>query len=125
MPGEIATYLLGAQGGAEDDFARLYALTNPVLVRYLRVTADADPAVLAMGAWATALHQLQVCPPEDDAWLELLVGSARIAPPAAGMTDRRSPPDGPRPRRSRRPGPRHRGAADLPARRGGRAGAWG
>jgi hypothetical protein len=83
VPGEIATYLLGAQGGAEDDFARLYEATNPVLLRYLRVTTDADPAVLALGAWATALRRLKVCPPDDDAWLELVVGSAREA--AAGL----------------------------------------
>ncbi len=83
MPGEIATYLLGAQGGIEDDFARLYAATNPVVLRYLRVTTDADqPADLALGAWSTALHQLKVCPADDDAWLEVVVGSAREA--AAG-----------------------------------------
>jgi hypothetical protein len=84
VPGEIATYLLGAQGGIEDDFARLYAATNPVVLRYLRVTtdADADPADLALGAWSTALHQLKVCPADDDAWLEVVVGAAREA--AAG-----------------------------------------
>ena len=84
VPGEIATYLLGAQGGNEDDFARLYAATNPALLRYLRVTtdADADPADLALGAWSTALLQLKVCPADDDAWLEVIVGAAREA--AAG-----------------------------------------
>ena len=76
MPGEIATYLLGAQGGVADDFARLYEATNPVLLRYLRVTADGDHRRLARTPWATALPQLQVCPPDDDAWLELVVGSA-------------------------------------------------
>ena len=89
MPGKIATYLLGAQGGAEDDFARLYEATNPVLLRYLRVTVDADPAELAdlaLGAWAIALRQLKVCPADDDAWLELVVGSAREA--AAGRLGR-------------------------------------
>ena len=79
VPGEIATYLHGAQGGVADDFARLHAATNPVLLRYLRVTADGDHAELARTAWAAALPQLQVCPPDDDAWLELVVGAARTA----------------------------------------------
>lgn len=79
VPGEIAIYLLGAQGGVADDFARLHAATNPVLLRYLRVTADGDHAELARTAWTTALPQLQVCPPDDDAWLELVVGAARTA----------------------------------------------
>lgn len=79
MPGEIATYLLGAQGGTEDDFARLYEATNPVLVRYLRVTTDADPADVALATWSTVLGQLMACTPDDDAWLELVVGSARVA----------------------------------------------
>ena len=79
MPGEIATYLLGAQGGVADDFARLHAATNPLLLRYLRVTADGDHAELARTAWVTVLPQLQVCPPDDDAWLELVVGAARTA----------------------------------------------
>src|SRR5689334_20802180 len=79
VPGEITTYLLGAQGGVADDFARLHAVTNPVLLRYLRVTADGDHEELARTAWTAALPQLQVCPPDDDAWLELVVGAARTA----------------------------------------------
>ncbi|NYG08033.1 hypothetical protein BJ986_002520 [Phycicoccus badiiscoriae] len=82
MPWEIATYLLGAQGGVEDDFARLYDVTNPVLVRYLRVITDAGPdelAELALGAWTAALPQLTACPPDEDAWLELVIGSAAVA----------------------------------------------
>lgn len=79
MPGEIATYLLGAQGGVADDFARLHAATNPVLLRYLRVTADGDHAELARTAWVTVLPQLPVCPPDEDAWFELVVGAARAA----------------------------------------------
>jgi hypothetical protein len=89
VPGEIATFLLGAQGGIEQDFARLYEATNPVLVRYLRVTADGDPADLALDAWATALARLKECPADDDAWLELVVGSARVA---AGSSLRRVHP---------------------------------
>ena len=90
MPWEIATYLLGAQGGVEDDFARLYAATNPVLMRYLRVTTDADPAALsdlALGAWTAALPQLMACPPDEDAWLELIIGSARAAAAGSLRTD--------------------------------------
>jgi hypothetical protein len=84
VPGEIAIYLLGAQGGVADDFARLYAVTNPVLLRYLRVTADGDHDELARAAWTSVLPQLQVCPPDDDAWLELVVGAARTAVLAGG-----------------------------------------
>jgi hypothetical protein len=99
VPWEIATYLLGAQGGVEDDFSRLYAATNPVLMRYLRVTTDADPAALAdlaLGAWTAALPQLMACPPDEDAWLELIIGSARAA--AAGSlrtADGSTPPENP------------------------------
>jgi DNA-directed RNA polymerase specialized sigma24 family protein len=85
VPWEIATYLLGAQGGAEADFARLYEATNPILVRYLRVTTDAEGeelAELALGTWTTALPQLMACPPDEDAWLELVIDSARVV--AAG-----------------------------------------
>src|SRR5689334_10333456 len=79
VPGEIATYLLGAQGGDEDAFARLYAATNPVLVRYLRVVSDQDAAALALATWPTLLRRLPACPADDDDWLELAVGSAREA----------------------------------------------
>ncbi|GAA2168634.1 hypothetical protein [Pedococcus bigeumensis] len=83
MPGEIAIFLLGAQGGVADDFARLHAVTNPMLLRYLRATADGDHAELARTAWTSVVPQLQVCPADDDAWLELVVGAARTAVLAA------------------------------------------
>ena len=80
----MSTYLLGAQGGVADDFARLYEVTNPVLLRYLQVTADGDHAELARTTWTTVLPELQVCPPDDDAWLELVIGAARTAVSARG-----------------------------------------
>ena len=74
----MATLLLGAQGGDEDCFACLYALTNPVLVRYLRVVSDADPAGLARSTWPTLVDRMMVCVvDDDDDWLEVAVGAAR------------------------------------------------
>ena len=78
MPGEMVTPLLGAQGGDEESFACLYAVTNPVLVRYVRVVSDADPASVALSTWSTLLDGLSVCvADDDDDWLELAVGTAR------------------------------------------------
>lgn len=78
MPGEMVQLILGVQGGDEESLARLYAVTNPVLVRYLRVVSDADPASLALTTWSTLLHDMSVCvADEDDDWLELAVGTAR------------------------------------------------
>ncbi|QGN57640.1 hypothetical protein [Nostocoides sp. HKS02] len=74
----MTTLLLGAQGGDEECFACLYALTNPVLVRYLRVVSDADPAALARSTWPTLLDRMAVCvADDDDDWLELAVSTAR------------------------------------------------
>ena len=68
MPGEIATFLLGAQGGDEEAFARLYAATNPVLVRYLRSVGVEDAAGAALETWPTLLRRLPACPADDDDW---------------------------------------------------------
>ncbi|HET8766954.1 MAG TPA: hypothetical protein VFM86_06465 [Pedococcus sp.] len=84
MPGEIATYLLGAQGGDEDAFARLYAATNPVLVRYLRSIGVGDAAGVALASWPTLLGRLPACPADDDDWFELAVGAARETATAGG-----------------------------------------
>ena len=93
MPGEIAIYLHGAQGGVAADFARLYEVTNPLLLRYLRVTADGDHAELARTAWTAAVAQLATCAPDDDAWFELVVGCARAAVDAADGASSPSPTD--------------------------------
>lgn len=84
MPGEIATFLLGAQGGDEDAFARLYAATNPVLVRYLRSIGVDDAAGVALASWPTLLHRLPACTADDDDWFELAVGAARETATAGG-----------------------------------------
>ena len=79
MSGEIATSLLGAQEGGAASFASLYELTNPALVRYLRVVSDADPTNLALTAWTTLLRRLPSSKADENAWLELVVGVARLA----------------------------------------------
>jgi hypothetical protein len=78
VSGEIATSLLGAQEGGEASFASLYELTNPALVRYLRVVSDADPANLALTTWTTLLRRLPSSEADENAWLELVVGVARL-----------------------------------------------
>jgi hypothetical protein len=84
VPGEISTLLLGAQGGEGEAFARLYAVTNPVVARYLRVLSDADPAPLALQTWSSLLDALPTCAADDDDWLELALGTARAT--ALGAT---------------------------------------
>jgi hypothetical protein len=79
VSGEIATSLLGAQEGGEASFASLYELTNPALVRYLRVVSDADPSNLALTTWTTLLRRLPSSEADENAWLELVVGVARLA----------------------------------------------
>ncbi|HEV7196228.1 MAG TPA: hypothetical protein VGN19_09825, partial [Pedococcus sp.] len=80
MSGEMVTLLLGAQGGDEECFACLYAVTNPVLERYLRVVSDADPASLTLTTWSTLIEGISVCvADDDDDWLELAVGTARAS----------------------------------------------
>jgi hypothetical protein len=74
----MATYVLGAQEGAEEAFASLYELTNPVLLRYLRVVSDGNPADLALTSWATLVRRLPSSQPDDDAWLEQVLGVARL-----------------------------------------------
>jgi len=78
VSGDFATILLGAQEGGEASFARLYELTNPALVRYLRVVSDADPANLALTTWTTLLRRLPTVEADENAWLELVVGVARL-----------------------------------------------
>jgi hypothetical protein len=78
VSGEIATSLLGAQEGGEASFASLYELTNPALVRYLRVVSDADPTNLALTTWTTLLRRLPTSAADENAWLELVVGAARL-----------------------------------------------
>src|SRR6478752_2058858 len=78
VPGEITTLLLGAQGGEENSFVRLYQTTNAVVLRYLRVISDADPAPLALATWSTLLQRMPSCVvDDDDDWLELAVATAR------------------------------------------------
>ncbi|HEV7148011.1 MAG TPA: hypothetical protein VGN48_13545 [Pedococcus sp.] len=80
----MVTLLLGVQGGDEESFSSLYTVTNPVLVRYLRVVSDADPATLALTTWSTLLDDLSVhVADDDDDWLELAVGTARASASAA------------------------------------------
>jgi DNA-directed RNA polymerase specialized sigma24 family protein len=79
VPGDYVTVLLGAQEGDEASFGRLYELTNPPLVRYLRVVSDTDPADLALTTWTTVLRRLPSCPADENAWMELVVGVARLA----------------------------------------------
>jgi len=74
----MASTLLGAQTGDEESFASLYAQTNPVLARYLRVVSDGDPADLTLTSWATLVRRLPSCPADDDAWLEQVVEVARM-----------------------------------------------
>jgi hypothetical protein len=78
VSGEIATSILGAQEGGEASFASLYELTNPALVRYLRVVSDADATNLALTAWTTLLRRLPSSKADENAWLELVVGVARL-----------------------------------------------
>lgn len=74
----MVALLLGVQGGDEDAFARLYAATNPVVLRYLRVVTDADPAPLALATWSALVDRLPAfVADEDDDWLEVAVGIAR------------------------------------------------
>jgi hypothetical protein len=81
----MVTFLLGAQGGDEDAFACLHAVTNPVLVRYLRVVADADPAPITQATWASLLDGLSMLDADDDDdWLEVAVGTARECAVVAG-----------------------------------------
>src|SRR5688572_2048704 len=76
--------LHGVQGGDEGAFARLYAETNPVILRYLRVLSEHDPADLALSTWATLLHVMPAFDADDDDdWLELTVGTARLRALAA------------------------------------------
>lgn len=78
MSGEIVPLLRRLQAGDEEAFGRLYAVTNPVLVRYLRVVTDADPAPLALATWATLLPDIAgFVADEDDDWIELAVGTTR------------------------------------------------
>lgn len=78
VSGEIVPLLRRLQAGDEEAFGRLYAVTNPVLVRYLRVVSDADPAPLALATWATLLPDIAgFVADEDDDWFELAVGTAR------------------------------------------------
>src|SRR6478672_5535369 len=84
VPGEMVTVLLGVQGGGEESFARLYALTNPVVERYLRVVSDGDPAALALTTWSTLIPRMATfVADDDDDWLELAVGTARETAAAA------------------------------------------
>jgi hypothetical protein len=81
----MVTFLLGAQGGDEEAFACLYAVTNPVLVRYLRVVSDADSAPIAQSTWASLLNGLAVLDADDDDdWTEVAVGTAREWAVASG-----------------------------------------
>ena len=85
MSGEIVPLLRRLQAGDEEAFERLYAVTNPVLVRYLRVVSDADPAPLALATWATLLPDVAgFVADEDDDWFELAVGTSRTHALGAG-----------------------------------------
>ena len=87
VPGQMVASLHGVQGGDEGAFARLYAETNPVLLRYLRVVSDADPAPLAHATWATLLHVIPAFDADDDDdWLELTLGTARRRRPRSGRS---------------------------------------
>lgn len=78
VAGKFVGFLLGAQGGDEGSLRRLYELSNPVLVRYLRVVSDKAPDDLALTSWAILARRLPTCPADDDAWLEQVVRSARM-----------------------------------------------
>ena len=78
VAGKFVGFLLGAQGGDEEALRGLYELSNPVLVRYLRVVSDAAPDDLALTSWATLARRLPTCPADDDAWLEQVVLTARM-----------------------------------------------
>ena len=78
MSGEMVPLLRGAQSGDAESFTCLYAATNPLIVRYLRVVSDADPALLALATWSRLLDGISVCDAgEDDDWLEVALGIAR------------------------------------------------
>lgn len=93
MSGEMVTHLRGLQAGDAESFTCLYAVTNPLLVRYLRVVTDADPAPLALATWSTLLNGIAVCAAsDDDEWLELAVSVARERTMAAALTAGSRPP---------------------------------
>ncbi len=80
----MVSLLRGAQSGDAESFTCLYDATNPLLVRYLRVVSDADPAPLAVDTWSRLVDGISLCAAgDDDDWLELAVSTAREQASAA------------------------------------------